>query len=102
MYDLTQFVVSMITTETHVEHIAKIFMGNVVLLFGMVAILVLDADSCFKSIIKDIYPALGIIYWPLSCGNHKVMSVEKYHRFLNKTQAISVQDRGTHDFYLLN
>ena len=40
MCDLTQFVVLTYTTETHAEHLAKLFIENVVLLFGMVAILV--------------------------------------------------------------
>ena len=102
MCDLTQFVVSNITTEKYAEHIAKVFMDNVVLLFSMVAILVIDSTSSFKSIFKDMCSALGIIYWTLSCRNHKGMSVEKYHHFLNKTQTISYQDRGMHDVFLQN
>ena len=45
---------------------------------------------------------LGIIYWPLARGNHKGISIEKYHCFLNKTQAIAGQDRRTHDVFLHN
>ena len=84
MRDLTQFVVSTITTETHVEHLAKLFMKNVVILFGVVVILIVDANSQFKSVFKDVCLSLGIVYCPLACGNHKGMSVEKYHRFIKK------------------
>ena len=88
MYDLMQFVVSTITTDTHAEHLVKLFIKNVVLLFSMVVILAVDADSRFKSVFKYMCAALGIIYWPLARGNHKGTSVEKYHRFLKKRQAI--------------
>ena len=85
MCDLTQFVVSTNTPETHSEHLTELFMENVVLSFGMVVIIVIDANSRFKVVFKDMCAALIIIYWPLAFGNHKGMSVEKYHRFLNKT-----------------
>ena len=57
-----QFVVSNITTETHVEHLAKPFMENVVLSFGMVEILTVDANSWFKSVFKNMCASLLIIY----------------------------------------
>ena len=43
---------------------------------------------------------LQIKLWPLPCGNHKVNSVEKYHRLLNKTQAIAGQNRGNYDIFV--
>ena len=43
-----------------------------------------------------------IIFWPLSYGNNKGISVEKYHRFLNKTQATTRQYRGSHDVFVQN
>ena len=70
--------------ETHVEHLAKLFMENDIQSFGMVEILVVDADSKFKNISKDICAALEIIYWTLVCGNHKGTSIEKYQHFINK------------------
>ena len=59
---LTQFVVSTITTETHAEHLAKLFMENVVIKFGMVATLVVDSGSRFKILFNDMCAALGTIY----------------------------------------
>ena len=85
MCEISRFIVSTITTETHAEHLEKLFMDNVVLLFGMVANLVVDARSRFNSIFKDMCAALGIIYWPLARGNHKVISFGNYHLFLKKT-----------------
>ena len=102
MHDLTQFVVSTIAMETHTEHLLKLFMENCFLSFGMVMILVVDTDSRFKIVFKDMCASLAIIYWPLAPVNNKVMSIVKYHRFLNKTQEIAGQDRGMHDVFLLN
>jgi len=46
--------------------------------------------------------ALEIHYWCLSRGNHKGTFVERYNRFLNKTQVIASNDRGTHSVYIKN
>ena len=45
MFDLMQLVVSTITTETHVEHLAKLSIDNIVLLFGMFKIIVINSNS---------------------------------------------------------
>ena len=76
MCDLTQFVVSNITTEAHVEHLENLFMDNVTLSLSMVTILAVDVNSRFNSFFKYMCAALGIIYWYLACGNHKGVVVE--------------------------
>jgi len=43
-----------------------------------------------------------MLYWPIARGNHKGLSVERYHRFLNKSQTIAGQARGTHLTILQN
>ena len=77
-------------------------MENFILLFIMVAIIVINTSIQFKNVFEDMWLTLGIIYWPLSNGNHKGMIVKKYHCFLNKTQEIAGQDRGTHGVFLHN
>ena len=49
MCDLTQFVVSVVVSDENAERISKLFMEHVVLTFGMVAVIVVDADSKFLS-----------------------------------------------------
>ena len=102
MCDLTQFIVSTITTETHAEHLAKVVMENVIILFVMVAILVIDTSSRFKSILKRYVRSSGDSILSSCTRELKKTSVEKYHRFINKTQAIVGQDKGTHDAFLQN
>ena len=43
--DLIQFVVSCIMTDTNANALAKVFMEEVILNFGMVAVVGVDADS---------------------------------------------------------
>ena len=102
MCDLTQFIVSCILIDTRSEALSKIFIEQVILTFGMVAVVVVDADNRFRSTFEAMCKLLKLTFWPLSRGNHKGNSVERYHRFLNKTQTISGQDRGTHEVFHQN
>ena len=78
---LTQFVVSTINRETHAKHLAKNFMENVVLSFGIVAIIVVDSDNQLNIIFKDICAALGIIYWTIVRGITKVRALKNITAF---------------------
>ena len=60
-------------------------MEEVVLSFGMVTVLVVDADSGFRGAFEEICNCLQIKFCPLAHVNDKGNSIEKYHRFLNKT-----------------
>ena len=84
MCDLIQFVISILVNEAISETLAKLFMEQVVLSFGMVAVIVVDADSKFLGVFQAMCTALDIELWPLARGNHKGLLVEKYHRFLNQ------------------
>ena len=94
--DLTQFVISSVLQNINAGIIANTFMEEVYLSFGMTALIVVDADSKFWSDFEDMCKALKIHLWRLAQGNHIGLLVEKYHRFLKKTQTIVCQYRGTH------
>ena len=96
MCDLTRCIVSSITTSTDSSTFAQIFMSEVVLSFGMCSMVVIDDGSTFKSVFILMCTELKTNFWCLSRGNHRGNSVERYHRFRNKTQAIAGTDRGTH------
>ena len=101
--DLTQFVVCMDVTACQTSsHLAIVFTREVIMTFGMVAVLVVDADSKFLKDFEIMCQILRIHLWPLSRGNHKGNSVERFHRFLNKTQTIRGNDRGTHQIFFEN
>ena len=66
----------------------------------MCSVVVLDDVSSFKGLFMEIYKALDLIYWCLSQRNHRGISVKRYYRCFNKTQAITNNIRATHDVYL--
>ena len=68
----------------------------------MEAVVVLDSDSRFRGVFEEMCKCLQITLWNLARGNHKENSVEKYHRFLNNTQAIVGQDYGGRDVFIQN
>ena len=102
MCDLTQFVVSVITDKVTAASLAEIFMERVILTYGMCAVVVVDDGSNFKAEFAKMCEILGIKLWPLARGNHKGNSVERYHRFLNKTQTIAGNSVGTHNVFHRN
>ena len=102
MDDLTQFVVSSPTYDVTAHNLAQLFMSDVILSFGMCAVVVVDEGSNFKSVFVDMCTALNITCWTLARGNHKGNSCERYHRFLNKTQTINGGNRGTHTGFAQN
>ena len=73
--------VSIIVVNASSEILAKLFIEQYVLSFGMITVIVVDADSKLLGIFMAICNALDIQFWPLSRGNHKGLGVEKYHRF---------------------
>ena len=64
-------------------------MEEVVLSFGMVSVVVVDSDRRFRCVFEEKCKCLQITFLPLEISNHKENGVEKYYRFLNKTQAIA-------------
>ena len=91
MCDFTRFIVSCILIDTRSEALSNFFMEQVILTFGMVAVVVVDADSRFRSTFEAMCELLKLTF-----------SVERYHRFLNKTQTISGQERRTHEVFHQN
>ena len=100
--DLTQFVVSIVTFDVSSNNLGKLFMEHVFLSFGCCAVVVVDDGSNFKGEFAEMCKILKLTLWTLSRGNHKGNGAERYHRFLNKTQAIVGNDRGTHSTFVQN
>ena len=60
MCELTQFVIFSVVHNINAEVLAKTFMENVVLPFGITAVVVVDADSNVRSIFEEMCTALKI------------------------------------------
>ena len=62
MCDLTQFIVSYILIDTRSEDLSISFMEQVILTYGMVAVVVVDADSWFRSTFESMCKLLKLIF----------------------------------------
>ena len=100
MCDITQFTIATPTFNITAAYLATQFMEHVVLTFGMCAVVVIDDGSPFKSTFKELCDILRIRYWVLARANHKGLTVERFHRFVNKVETIAGTDRGTHNGFV--
>ena len=75
-------------------------MLDIILTFGMCNGAVIHDGSTFKNVFIAMCFVSKIHYWCLSRGNHQGNLFEHYHRFLNKTQTISGNDRGTNKLFI--
>ena len=97
MCDISQFLVSSPTVDINAAHLAQLFVPDAIMTFGICSVIVINNGSSFKEVFIEMCDALELTHWCLSRGNHKHNSVERYHIFLNKTQAITGNDCGTHE-----
>ena len=102
MCNLTQCSVSSLLHDPTTAVLAEVFMQEVVLSFGVVAVVVVDADNKFCGTFEEACNTLKITFWTLARVNHKGNSVERYHCVLDKTQTICGTDRGTHHTFATN
>ena len=102
MCDLTQFFVSTPTYNITADNLAKIFKGEVFLIFLMCAVIVIDYVSTFKNIFQQMCEVLKITYWCISREKNKGNSVKKFHQFQNMTQTTTGGHQGTHTGFIQN
>mmetsp|Transcript_14417 Transcript_14417/g.22007 ORF Transcript_14417/g.22007 Transcript_14417/m.22007 type:complete len:216 (-) Transcript_14417:1119-1766(-) len=55
---------------------------------GLPRMIVIDAGSEFAGVLIQMCSTLGLKYYTVSKGNHKAVIVERFNRYLNKTQRI--------------
>jgi len=84
MCDFTEFIVSSLVHDPNAAVLAEIFMREVVLSFGMVAVIVVNAYNKLRGAFEEVCNNLKITFCPLMRGNHKGNIVERCHRFLKK------------------
>ena len=66
----------------------------------MCYLIVLDDGTPFKGAFVAMCQSLNLNYEVLAKRNHKGLSVEHFHRFLNKSVTIAAEDRGTIDIFV--
>ena len=89
MCDLTQFVVVVSVPGATSALIAKYFMQDFLLKFGLCLLVVIDDGTPFKATITTACESLKISFECATKRNHKSLLVEKNHRFLNRAVTIA-------------
>ena len=69
--DLTQFVISSITSNITYTNLAHLFMYEVIISFGMFSVVIIDYGRTFKQYFIKIYKDLKITLCVLYKVNHK-------------------------------
>ena len=84
MYDITQFVVYVPVPDCTSTIISKFVMQNVMLKFGLCSLVILDVGAPFKRVFTSMCDVLHLQYDIVAKRNHKVVTVERFHRFKKK------------------
>ena len=97
---MSQFVVVLPVPNESSATLASFFMQHVLMKFGLCHLVVLDYRSPFKGALIVMCDALNINYDVLAKRNHKGLTVERFHRFLNKSITVAAEDRCTNDIFI--
>ena len=100
MCDMYQFVVVVPVPDETSATLADYFVQHVLMKFGMCYLIVLDDGTPFKGAFFAMCQSLNLNYEILAKRNHKGLSVEHFHRFLNKSVTIEAEDRGMIDIFV--
>ena len=100
MCDMNQFVVVVPVPDGTSATLDSQFMQYVLLKFGMCHLVVIDDGTPFKGAFVAMCQALNLNYDVLAKRNRKGLSVENFHRFLNKSVTIAAEERGTNDIFV--
>ena len=92
MCDMTQFVVVAPAKHTEASYLARLFMESILLKFGLCIMVVIDQGSEFQGVFKKMCKLLNIRYHSVAKRNHKAVSVEWFHKFLNYSQHICTEE----------
>ena len=93
--DFTHFVVVVPVPGATSVLIKKYFMQDVLLKFGICALMVINDGKPFKGLFTVTCTALKLSLDCTAKRNHKSLSVERYHRFPKKVVTIATSDRDT-------
>ena len=95
MCDIIQCVVDLPISGYTSAIINQCFMQDVFMNFGLYHLVLIDEGTLFKSIFTAMCDCVTINYQVVATYNHKGVSIERFHRFLNKVGTIAFNDRDT-------
>ena len=100
MRNMSQFVVVVLVADEYSETLANYFFQHGLMKFGLCYLVVLDDDTSFKDTFVAMCKVLKLNYDILAKRNHTGLSVEHFHRFLNKAATIAMADRQSNNVFV--
>ena len=100
MCDMCQFVVVVPVPDETSATLAFYFMQHVLLKCGVCHLAVLNDDSPFKGAFIAMCEALSLNNDVLVKRNRKILTVEHFYHFLNKSITIAAEERGNKDIFV--
>ena len=98
--DMSQFVVVIPVPNEISATLESCFMQHILMKFSLCHLVVLNDGSPFKGVFIAMCDALNLNYDVLAKRNHKSLTVDYFHRFLNKSVTVAAEDRGTNNFFV--
>ena len=79
--DMTQFIVAHVREHITASYSPRLYMEDVLLIFWIYSVIVVDADSKFKNTFLAVVKYLIIYIHIAAVWNHKTIGVERIRRF---------------------
>ena len=99
--DTSQLVLVVPVRDNSSTTLADNFMQQILMKFGIFYLVVLDDRSPLNGAFVAMCKQLRLNYDALAKRNHKCLTVEHFHQFLNKSVTIAAKDRGTNNIFVL-
>ena len=100
MCDMSQFVVVEPVTNESSATLTENDFQHVLMKFGLCHLVVIDNGTQFKGTFVAMCMDLDLNYDILAKRNHKGLTVEHFHRFLNKAVTIAMEDRQSNNVFV--
>ena len=98
--NISQFLVSVSVSDESSSILAEYFSQHFLMKFGVCHLVILDDGGPFKGIFISICKILNLYYDIIAKRNHKDITVEHFHWFLNKGTAIAIEDRLSNNIFV--
>ena len=92
MCDMSQFVVGVPVINESSATLAENFLQHVLMKFGLCYLIIIDDGNPFKGAFVAMCTSLDLNYDILAKRNYKGLTVEHFHRFLDKAMTIVMEE----------
>ena len=100
MCDMSKFVVVVPVPDESSDTLASYFMQRILLKFSLYHLVVLDDSTPFKGVFTIMCESLNLKHDVFVKRDHKVFTVDHFHRFLNKRITIAAEERGNNEIFV--